>query len=88
MTMIAEFDDHATELTSKRESNQDGVYVATIRALRKADEEGVTDLTISSDTETVAKHINGDWARRQSNLHALQREVEDMIARFDTVQWI
>ncbi|MEG3159379.1 hypothetical protein U1763_02580 [Sphingomonas sp. LB2R24] len=86
--LIVEIDGRSTTTVYNQATHQEAIYVATVKAMRRANNDGVTDLTIQSANNLVEGHVELDWRSREERLTTFRSDVTALKAEFDSVKWI
>lgn len=71
-------------------TNNEAEYTAIIRGLEKAQELGAKDVVIRGDSQLVVQQLLGKFRVREPRLRPLFQRVQELAAKFDTVdiQWV
>lgn len=86
--LIVQINGRSTSTWHSQATHQEAVYVATIKAMRRAHKENVTDLTIDSPNNIVEGHMTKDWKRNEARLLPFQNDIAELVKDFDSVNWL
>lgn len=86
--LTVEVDGRSTTTTYEEATHQEAIYVATVKAMRRADADAVTLLEIDSPNNLVKGHMAEDWKRREKRLTPFQEDIARLMERFDDVEWL
>jgi len=86
--LIFEVGSQSSRLAVSDGTHQEASRIATIKALRKAHREDVTDLTIESPNALLEGHMAKNWRRTAQGHVALDADIAALTEEFDSVKWI
>jgi ribonuclease HI len=86
--LIVEIDGRSTTTVYGEATHQEAIYVATVKVMRRANADGITDLTIQSANNLVEGQVVKDWRLREPRLATFQRDVIALKDEFDSVTWV
>lgn len=66
-------------------TNNTAEYGGLILALETAREEGVTHLTVRSDSKLIVEQVLGNWRVREPSLRPLHQQAQDLAREFEEV---
>lgn len=66
-------------------TNNYAEYFAVIRGLKKALEQGVTQIHLKSDSQFLIKQLEGEYAVKSENIKGLYKETIELLSQFQTV---
>jgi ribonuclease HI len=68
-------------------TNNRAEYTALLEGLRAAKDQGVTDLTVRSDSQLLVRQMLGEYKVKNKGLVGLRIEAEDLTRSFDRVRF-
>ena len=69
-------------------SNNEAEYFAIILALEKADNMGLKDIEIRSDSQLIVRQINGQYKVKSANLKPLFKKVLNLLLNFQRTKMV